>query len=79
MEYIGGNVSHYRILDKLGEGGMGAVYKARDQRLDRFVAIKFLPPSLSADPTAKKRFMHEARAASQMDLPCEMRISALRR
>ncbi len=67
MNYIGRNISHYKILDKLGEGGMGAVYKARDERLDRFVAIKFLPRTLSSDPGTKKRFVHEAKAASAID------------
>jgi serine/threonine protein kinase len=66
---IGKTVSHYRILSKLGEGGMGVVYKAEDTRLDRHVAIKFLPPSLATQDAAKKRFIHEAKAASSLEHP----------
>src|SRR6185503_3087674 len=66
---MGRSVSHYQILSRLGEGGMGIVYKARDQHLDRFVAIKVLPPELVADPDRKKRFVQEAKAASALNHP----------
>ncbi|UCF06289.1 MAG: protein kinase [bacterium] len=64
---IGKTISHYKILEKLGEGGMGVIYKAQDTTLDRFVAIKLLPPHLSRDEEATKRFMYEAKAASALD------------
>jgi DNA-binding winged helix-turn-helix (wHTH) protein len=68
-DLIGKALSHYRVLEKIGAGGMGEVYRARDISLDRVVAVKVLPPDKVADPERKRRFVQEAKAASALNHP----------
>src|SRR6185295_3577406 len=66
---LGSTILHYQIVEKIGSGGMGEIYKARDPRLNRFVAIKVLAPNLSRDDDRRRRFFQEAQAASALNHP----------
>src|SRR5574338_349969 len=68
-DLTGRKINQYKILEKSGGGGMGVVYKAKDEKLDRIVALKFLPPQFLSDEEAEKRFMTEAKSASSLDHP----------
>jgi serine/threonine protein kinase len=74
---IGKQLLHYKIVDKIGEGGMGVVYKAEDTRLQRMVALKFMPPDLSSDPATKERFIREAQTIAALDHPNLCTIHAI--
>jgi serine/threonine-protein kinase len=64
---VGRTLAHYKILEKIGSGGMGDVFKARDTKLERTIAIKVLPPEVMADPERRRRFVQEVRTASAID------------